>query len=132
MVKDKYFQYQDNVNIRDLNASIFEIGDIYSKTELYKVYNMHFKFPYFGFNWDALIDSLSGLDEWMKEKDIIIIHKDLPHLEQRDLKTYISVLYDTCDFWEKHPDDKRFQVFFSKKDQTVIQSFLENINSRID
>jgi Barstar (barnase inhibitor). len=99
---------------------------------LYNVYNTHFEFPYFGFNWDALRDSLCGLDEWIKEKIIVIIHKDLPHLGERDLMIYITVLYDVCELWEKYPDVLSFQVFFSKKDKGIIGKFLENIHSRFE
>lgn len=130
MVKDKYFHYQDNVNTYGSNVFCVEITNIHTKTDLFNAYNMQLKFPYFGFNWDALRDSLCGLDEWMKEKTIIIVHKDIPHLEKKELLTYVTVLYDVCELWEKYPDILSFQVFFVEKDKATIRKILENINSR--
>lgn len=132
MVKDKYFHYRDSVDTHGTNVFHVEIANIYSETELYNVYNMHFEFPYFGFNWDALRDSLCGLDEWIKEKEIVVIHRELPHLPDKELRIYITVLYDVCELWEKYPDVLSFQVFFAEKDKTTISKILKNINSRFD
>lgn len=127
MVKDKYFYYQANVNTFGPNVFCVEIGSINSKEELYNIYNKHFMFPYFGYNWDALKDSLCGLDEWIKEKKIVIIHNDLPHLGKSDLENYIAILYYTCELWEKYPDVLSFQVFFPEKDKSIIRKHLEKI-----
>jgi len=132
MVKDNYFHYRDIVDICGANVFCVEIANIYSESELYNVYDMHLKFPYFGFNWDPLRDSLCGLDEWMKEKEIVVIHRELPHFPEKDLGIYVTVLYDVCELWEKYPDALNFQVFFPEKNKTTISKILENINSRFE
>lgn len=128
MAEDKYFYYQDNEYISESNTSYLEIEDKNSKEELLSIYDTHFKFPYFGFNWDALEDSLRCLNEFINENSVVIFHKNLPQLEERLLKIYISVLFDACDFWEKYPDILSFQVYFPTKDQEIIQSFLKTYN----
>lgn len=130
MVNDNYFHYKDNVDVLESNVFYCELENICSETELYSEYDKQFNFPYFGFNWDALRDSLCGLDEWMKEKKIIIIHKELPHLEERDLRIYISVLYDVCELWGKYPDVLEFKVFFPQHYKEKIREILRTINSR--
>jgi RNAse (barnase) inhibitor barstar len=133
MAKDKYFFYYiGNYPIETINNSLaVNIRDIDSKKTLFNAYNEQLRFPfYFGFNWDALKDCLCSLDEWLKEKEIMIIHDELPHLEEKELLIYITMLYDVCELWEKYPDVLNFQVFFPEKDKTTISKILENINSR--
>ena len=132
MVKDKYFHYLDSVDTHGTNVFYFEIINVHTKNELLSAYNIHLKFPYFGFNWDALKDSLCGLNEWIKEKEIVVIHRELPHLPDKELRIYITVLYDVCELWEKYPDVLSFQVFFAEKDKTTISEILKSINSRFD
>lgn len=130
MVKDFFFYYKDDIDISESNIFYCVFKDIYTESALYRTYDQQFKFPYFGFNWDALRDSLCGLDEWMKEKKIVIIHKNLPQLGEKDFKIYISVLYDVCELWEKYPDILEFKVFFPVESKSIIQKILKNINSR--
>lgn len=59
-----------------------------------------------------------------------VIHKDLPYLGEEDVKNYISVLYDVCELWEKHPDILEFEVFFPQRYKENIQEILKTINSR--
>lgn len=116
--------------MKNNDSLVVKIRDIDSKDALLNTYNKQLRFPnYFGFNWDALYDSLCGLDEWIKEKKITIIHKELPPLEEKDLIIYITLLYDVCEFWEKYPDVLRFKVLFPKKDKNIVQKFLGNIHS---
>ena len=129
MVKDIFFYYKDDVDMSESNVFYCVLENIYSKLELNKAYDQQFKFPYFGFNWDALEDSLCGLDEMMKEKKILIIHKNLPQLGEKDFRIYISVLYDVCELWEKYPDVLEIKVYFPLEYKSIIQEILRNINS---
>lgn len=54
MVKDIFFYYKDDVDMSESNVFYCVLENIYSKLELNKAYDQQFKFPYFGFNWDAL------------------------------------------------------------------------------
>lgn len=130
MVNDNFFYYEDDVDVPESKFFYCVLENIYSETELCSEYDKQFKFPYFGFNWDALRDSLCGLDEWIKEKIIIIIHKDLPHLREKEFSIYISVLYDVCELWGKYPDVLEIKVFFPQRHKQKIQEILKTINSR--
>jgi hypothetical protein len=65
----------------------------------------------------------------MKEKKILIIHKNLPQLGEKDFRIYISVLYDVCELWEKYPDVLEIKVYFPLEYKSIIQEILRNINS---
>ena len=130
MVNDIFFHYEDHVDVSELSVFYCVLENIHSEKELYNEYDKQFKFPYFGFNWDALRDSLCGLDEWMREKRIIIIHKKIPLLGEKEFKIYISVLYDVCELWAKYPDILEFKVFFPIVSKSAIEEILRNINSR--
>ena len=132
MKKNESFLYYNCFSEIDTNNSYsLYVDDIKHRTEIFSLYYQSFKFPdYFGFNWDALADSLCYLDEWMEEKRIVIIHKKLPLLGKKEFKIYISVLYDVCEIWAKYPDVLEFQVFFPFESKSIIQEILRNINSR--
>ena len=132
MKKNEYFLYHSCLSeIDSSNSCSMYVDDIKNKTEILSLYYQSFKFPdYFGFTWDALTDSLCYLDAWLLEKKIIVIHKKLPQLGEKDFKIYISVLYDVCEFWAKHPDVLEFKVYFPIEYKSIIQGILRNINSR--
>ena len=85
MKKNEYFLYHSCLSeIDSSNSCSMYVDDIKNKTEILSLYYQSFKFPdYFGFNWDALTDSLCYLDAWLLEKKIIVIHKKLPQLGER-------------------------------------------------
>lgn len=76
-------------------------------------------------------DSLCYLDEWMQEKQIVIIHKDMPRLEESELRIYIRVLYGTCELWRKYPDVLQMKVYFSECNKDQVGKILQDINSRL-
>jgi RNAse (barnase) inhibitor barstar len=53
---------------------VAHISNINSKEELLKELNIKLKFPYFGFNWDALYDLLRDF-HWIDQKGIILVHE---------------------------------------------------------
>ncbi len=95
---------------------------ITSENELLDFYYTKFEFPYFGFNWDALWDCLADLD-WIKQRNIIIYHQKLPKLEGRDLKIYLSILYDAIEHWKKY-EEHNFEVCFDMSDYDVVQQII--------
>ncbi len=130
-MKNEYFLYYNCLSEIDSNNSrSVYMDDIKSKAEILSLYYQSFKFPnYFGFNWDALTDFLCYLDDWLVEKRIVIIHKELPLLGEKELKIYVWVLYDVCEFWAKYPDVLEFKVYFPIEYKSAIQGILRNINS---
>ena len=132
MVKDIFYYYKDAVDVSDLEVFSLVLEGVHTTAELLEVYARQFNFPsYFGYNWDALKDSLCYLDEWMQEKRIVIIHKDMPRLEESELRIYIRVLYGTCELWRKYPDVLQMKVYFSECNKDQVGKILQDINSRL-
>ncbi len=80
-------------------------------------------FPgYFGFNWDALYDSLRDLS-WMPCKKVVLVHESLPRLNNEDLRVYLEVLRDSVLDWHAG-DDHVLEVNFRSRDESIIRSIL--------
>jgi len=107
--------------IKNKNNAYFVtiINDNSSKDDLLNEYYTKFKFPYFGFNWDALDECLGDLD-WIEQKDVIVYHPQLPQLNEKDLKIYLEILRDTVRDWEQW-EEHNFEVYFNLKDYDRVQ-----------
>lgn len=97
--------------------------DITSEADLLNEYYLQFKFPYFGFNWDALLDCLRDLD-WIKQNNVIIYHQGLPKLDVKDLKIYLEILFDLTSHWKKY-EDHNFDVYFDLNDYNAIREIMQ-------
>jgi len=98
------------------------INDNISEEDLFNEYYAKFKFPYFGFNWDALNDCLGGL-EWIEQKNVIIYHPQLPQLNEKDLKIYLEILRNAVSLWNKY-EEHNFEVYFNLKDFDKVQQIV--------
>lgn len=127
MKKFKHFLlYRDISEIPTDNAYVLYISDLKSKDELFCLYKQSLNFPdYFGFNWDAFTDALSYLDEWMNKKTILIIHKNMPYIEEEGIRNYLHVLNKICDVWGNNSDKLLFRVYFPEVYHDMIQEFFE-------
>jgi RNAse (barnase) inhibitor barstar len=101
--KSKVFKYFDNSSQIPKAASDTFIGTlpkgISDVTELFEALFAILLLPgYFGFNWDALSDCLRDF-HWLKEKTIVLVHKELPQLSEGDLWEYLDVLYECITDW---------------------------------
>ncbi|MFC1836326.1 barstar family protein [Thermodesulfobacteriota bacterium] len=68
---------------------------ISNREDLFDVLEKELSLPsYFGRNWDAL-DECLGDFHWLKAKRVVMIHDDLPDLEEHQLTTYLEVLSDS-------------------------------------
>lgn len=57
-------------------------------------------FPgYFGRNWNALYDCLRDF-EWISQRTVALVHRELPHLPEEELRTYLAVLRDASLDWQ--------------------------------
>jgi hypothetical protein len=105
------------------NPYVVALNDnIFSKEELLNEYYIKFNFPYFGFNWDALLDCLRDLD-WIKQKDILIYHEKFPTLNQKGLKIYLEILRDLVGHWKQY-EEHNFEVYFNINDYDKIQQIM--------
>ena len=114
------FQYVKNINEISEKNNIFvvKIETIGSKEELLEVYNKNFKFPYFGYNWDALYDCLCDLS-WIEEENIIIAHSTIKMSDHSLRKIYLKILNDVLISW-KDDENKKITVFFMEEDKKII------------
>lgn len=65
---------------------------------------------YFGFNWDALSDCLRDF-HWVKQRNIVLIHEDLPTLTSTDLVNYVEVLDESVRSWKPNENHRLVVVF---------------------
>ncbi|WP_175931869.1 MULTISPECIES: barstar family protein [unclassified Burkholderia] len=94
-----------------------------TKNDLLEALASSLVFPaYFGFNWDALFDCLRDFS-WLDEHDIVLVHPDLPLLQQSELKIYLRLLRDSVLDWR--PDEAhRFEVVFAESDKEAVERML--------
>lgn len=73
---------------------------IRTKEELFDKLTQAGEFPpYFGRNWDALLDCLRDF-EWIPARKIAIIHEDLPLIgHQSECRTYLDILNEAVMDW---------------------------------
>jgi Barstar (barnase inhibitor) len=75
---------------------------IQTKMDLFVNYEKEGAFPpYFGRNWDALLDCLRDFS-WTKRKRIVITHNDLPLVNRVDeLRVYLDILKTAVKDWKE-------------------------------
>lgn len=91
-----------------------------SKRKLLAVLADKLAFPrYFGWNWDALHDCLTGAVASAKQP-IVIVHADLPFGEHSDLRSiYLSLLRD---IGERTDLDGSLQAVFAAGDEAAVKA----------
>lgn len=54
------------------------------------------RFPdYFGGNWNALVECLGDL-EWLPPGDVVLIHEDVPNLDEAELTYYLNIVAEAA------------------------------------
>lgn len=94
--------------------------------EFFNVLDYAFQFPYFGFNWDALLDCLSDLD-WIAEEPVVIIHREMPRLPEAGLKIYLGVLCSALGRLRNYNEPNRLKVVFKESDRERVLHLLSQI-----
>lgn len=123
--------FYDDIHLRtDDTMFCARIKPVSNAKELFVELNQNLVFPYFGFNWDALWDLYCDF-HWINQKNIHIFHESVGELvnsygnpTKNALDIYISIIYDTCEEWEKRYKHNIF-FYFNKKEKDVIQSYLD-------
>ena len=115
----------------DLNPQDFVAwlpAGIKSKKQLLQELSEKLKFPtYFGFNWDALSDCLRDF-HWLNEKQIILVHSDLPVLTDSDTKLYLELLLYAIQDWNQDPTtEHKLEIVFPKDAEEMVRRYLSQI-----
>jgi RNAse (barnase) inhibitor barstar len=104
--------YNEEIPMGECSRCIIELpSGIDSKEDLLNWYSDALSFPdYFGMNWDALSDCLRDL-EWVKEQQVIIVHKYLPKLKEKDLSIYLKILHEAVEDWAQNEQHDLLVLF---------------------
>jgi len=101
-------------------------ANVCSKSQLMSVLEDEFKFPYFGKNWDSLLDLLSDFS-WIKNSNVCIYHFGIKHLNADDLLDYIQVLEDAMKRLNDFPPPTLYAIF-CPFDRSIIEYLRHKIN----
>jgi len=118
-----FIEKQEDISNKSDAYFVTIINDNFSEEDLLNEYYTKFKFPYFGFNWDALEDCLRDLD-WIEQINVIVYHERLPALNQRDMETYLDILRGTVAHWKQY-EEHIFEVYFKMQDYEKVQKLIE-------
>ena len=105
------------------NDFVVHLSDINNETELFEQFNKKLFFPdYFGFNWNALFDMLCDFN-WIKQQRIVLVHDNMPILDEKELNIYLEILLDAVKLWEdwKEGEEHCLEVVFPEKARCLIQ-----------
>jgi hypothetical protein len=64
-------------------------------------------------NWNAIRDHLADF-HWVKEKNIVLIHHNIPRISDAALQIYIDLLEEAVGVWEKDEEHSLLVIFPSK------------------
>ncbi len=104
----KGFIFENKFVIIDSKDSY--VAYIDSKSDLLEQLKTKLNFPdYFGYNWDALNDCLADFS-WIEQKNITIVHTELPDLDNIDMSIYVRILTKQIDGWDKWENGKIHQL----------------------
>lgn len=101
-------------------------GDILSTRQLLDLFYRSLYLPgYFGFNWNALFDCLCDL-HWLDERNVAIVHDELPRLSPSEMGTYLSVLSDSTAEWQPW-EAHSVQAVFNDRDHVRVEAILKGV-----
>ena len=130
-VNDPPFEFTDSFpTSADAHTARVPAG-IRTADGLLAVLSEQLHFPdWFGFNWNALYDSLRDL-EWLSASRIVLVHQDLPDLDPRsDRWQYLDILADAVRSWNTDPVRRLVVVFPAALEGAVRQALAGGISSR--
>lgn len=128
--KFRYIRHLKDFKCDESNTFVGKIPKgITSKTELLEKLSEVLQFPsYFGHNWDALDECLRDF-HWLKKKQVVVLHADLPSLGKKELHTYLDSLLFCMDDWLNCDPTApyqcyEFEVYFMEKDKERIKAVM--------
>jgi RNAse (barnase) inhibitor barstar len=118
-----HFKFIDDINSYQSDNSfvVFISKDVKSEDELFEELYKKLNFPdYFGFNWNAVYDCLRDF-HWIQNKGIVLIHTEIPQIEENDLKVYLEILKDAVQDWQTD-EEHYLEVIFPKSSEDALKS----------
>jgi RNAse (barnase) inhibitor barstar len=82
-----------------------------TREELFEALERVLQLPwYFGRNWDALEECLRDLS-WISGRRVVIVHEDLPCVDEPTLSTYLNVLLYCMRDWRPEEEHELIVAF---------------------
>ena len=78
---------------------------------------------YFGRNWNALSDCLRDF-HWMTEREVVLVHRELPAVPIAELTVYLDVLAQACESWQPG-EEHALRVVFPKAARPEVVRLLD-------
>jgi len=100
-------------------------GNIQTEQQLFELFHHLLKLPECfdfdsGFTWYVLFACLRDF-HWINEREIVLVHDDLPGLPMPDRGDYLKVLHDAVVDWT--PEDAHpLRVIFAEKDRAHVEA----------
>lgn len=102
-----------------------------TEKDLIDYYSKSINSPFLNDNWDGWLDAICDLS-WLPQRYVYVFHKDLPSLNDTDLRFYIGAMIHADSYWSsyatlihngKYPNWACFglQVLFEKRLETRIR-----------
>lgn len=120
---DIYVEEIENLAPSENLVAIVPAG-IRLEEKLFSILSKEFKFPYFGWNWDALNDCLHDFS-WTEIFQITVIHRDLPALGTHPTRIYLDILACCVEDWKPYKDYQLKVVFPLSQKVAVFEAILE-------
>lgn len=95
---------------------------LHNRNQLFDALRRELRLPeYFGDNWDALDECLRDLC-WIKHRQVVIVHHDVPRLAARDLATYLDILLASAKDWPPDANHELLVAFPTSARNAVLNA----------
>ena len=109
-----------------VGAFMARVGSISDEMDLFCRLSEALHFPEnAGGGWNGIDDELRDLS-WIAEKEVVIVHTDVPQLHPVAWQTYISILSYAVDAWE-NDDEHHLTVIFPEDAHPNVQAALRGL-----
>jgi hypothetical protein len=95
--------YEDDEGAHENDFVLRICRGISEEETLFDEYSKRGQFPYFGRNWDALLDCISDFS-WISAPCVWIVHDDLPLKGSSGCRSYLEVLGTAIHRTRRHND----------------------------
>lgn len=126
------FRFQSATDIASFDESLVGVvpKDLSTADSLLQAVAKALLFPgYFGHNWNALYDCLRDF-HWTSQKDVVLIHSDLPALDDDELKIYLKTLQEASASWKPGESHTFIAVFDPSLKHAILSMLQVELNER--